>query len=76
YLPPIRGKRVGVSGGAGGTSVLAADQCEAAGLDVIPIPDDFRSELKAKGVSIWDWIGNPVDYSIERSNIIGDKVGG
>jgi acyl-CoA synthetase (NDP forming) len=68
YLPPIRGKRVGVSGGAGGTSVLAADQCEAAGLDVIPIPDDFRDELKAKGVSIWDWIGNPVDYSIREND--------
>jgi acyl-CoA synthetase (NDP forming) len=71
YLPPIRGIRVGVSGGAGGTSVLAADQCEAAGLDVIPIPDDFREELKQRGVSIWDWIGNPVDYSIRESDDLG-----
>ena len=38
YLPPMRGVGVGVVGGAGGASVLAADQCEAAGLDVIPIP--------------------------------------
>jgi acyl-CoA synthetase (NDP forming) len=64
YLPPIRGFRVGVIGGAGGASVLAADQCEAAGLDVIPIPLEIREELKSKGISIWDWIGNPVDRSI------------
>ncbi len=64
YLPPFSGIRVGVIGGAGGASVLAADQCEAAGLDVIPIPPEIREELKTKGISIWDWIGNPVDRSI------------
>lgn len=64
YLPPFRGLQVGVIGGAGGASVLAADQCEAAGLDVIPIPPEIREELKSKGISIWDWIGNPVDRSI------------
>ena len=66
YLPPIRGLGVGVIGGAGGASVLAADQCEAAGLDVIPIPPEIREELKNKGISIWDWIGNPVDHSIRE----------
>lgn len=64
YLPPFRGIRVGVLGGAGGASVMAADQCEAAGLDVIPIPNEIREELKSKGIEIWDWIGNPVDRSI------------
>jgi acyl-CoA synthetase (NDP forming) len=64
YLPTMRGIRAGVIGGAGGASVLAADQCEAAGLDVIPIPPEIREELKNKGISIWDWIGNPVDRSI------------
>ena len=64
YLPPIGGLQVGVMGGAGGASVLAADQCEAAGLDVIPIPPEIREELKSQGISIWDWIGNPVDHSI------------
>lgn len=68
YLPPINGTRIGVSGGAGGTSVLAADLCEKAGLDVIPIPDDLREELKQRGVSVWDWIGNPVDYSIREND--------
>ena len=64
YLPPMKGLGVGVIGGAGGASVLAADQCEAAGLDVVPIPPEMREELKSKGISIWDWIGNPVDRSI------------
>ncbi len=64
FLPPIKGRRVGVAGGAGGTSVLAADECEEAGLDVVPLPIEIRDELKTKGVDIWDWIGNPADMTI------------
>ena len=64
FLPPIRGLRVGVAGGGGGATVMAADQCEEAGLDVIPLPADIREELKSKGIPIWDWIGNPIDGSI------------
>jgi len=68
FLPPITGRRVGVAGGAGGTSVLAADQCEEAGLDVIPLPMELREELKTRGVPIWDWIGNPADMSIRMDD--------
>jgi len=64
FLPPILGPRVGISGGGGGPSVLSADECEEAGLDVIPLPKEIREELKSKGVQIWDWIGNPTDVSI------------
>ena len=64
HLQPIKGFNVGVAGGGGGSSVLAADQCEAAGLHVIPLPMDIREELKASGSKIWDWIGNPADMSI------------
>ena len=64
FLPPIRRNRAGVNGGSGGGSVVAADQCEAAGLDVIPLPTAIREELKEKGVPIWDWVGNPADGSI------------
>jgi len=64
FLPPIRGMRVGVAGGGGGANVMAADQCEEAGLDVIPLPADIREELRSKGLPTWDWIGNPVDASI------------
>ena len=64
FLPSIQGYNVGIAGGGGGTSVLAADMCEASGLNVIQIPDEMRQELKNEGSTIWDWIGNPVDMSI------------
>ncbi len=63
-LPPVKGRHVGVVGGGGGASVLAADLCESAGLDVIPLPVSLREDLKAQGVAIWDWISNPMDMSI------------
>ncbi len=64
FLPPIYNNRVGVFGGSGGSSVMGADQSEEAGLDVIPLPEEIRQELKAKGNPIWDWISNPADFSI------------
>ena len=65
FLPPIRGRRVGIAGGGGGGhAVITADQCEEAGLDVIPLPTEMREELKSKGLAVWDWIGNPADMSI------------
>ncbi len=64
FLPPITGRRAGVAGGAGGASVLAADQCEEAGLQVIPLPTEIREELKAQGNPMWDWLANPADISI------------
>jgi len=76
FLPPITGRRVGVAGGSGGSSVLAADECEEAGLSVIPLPAELREELKNKGSKIWDWIGNPADMSIriDRDWDTGDML--
>ena len=71
-LPPVRGPRVGIAGGGGGPSVLSADECEEAGLEVAPLPPEIRQELKDGGVTIWDWIGNPVDVSIIGGFGIGD----
>jgi len=68
FLPPITGRRVGVAAGAGGATVLAADQCEEAGLDVIPLPQEIRDDLKSQGIQIWDWIGNPADFSINMGD--------
>ena len=68
FLPPILGNRVGVAGGSGGSSVLAADQCEGAGLDVIPLPVEISEELKRRGDPTWDWLGNPADFSITADN--------
>lgn len=64
FLPPIKGPRVGITGGGGGPSVLSADECEEAGLDVIPLPPEIREELKRRAHPIWDWISNPTDVSI------------
>jgi len=76
FLPPIIGRKVGVAGGAGGSSVLAADLCEEAGLDVIPLPTEIRKQLRAQGSQIWDWIGNPADMSIgmDRNWGTGDML--
>jgi len=64
FSPPMLGNRTAVAGGSGGGSVFAADLCEEAGLDVIDIPEEIRQELKSRGNPVWDWIGNPVDFSI------------
>ncbi len=68
FLPPITGRRVGVAAGAGGATVLAADQCEEAGLDVVALPKEIREELRGRGVQIWDWISNPADFSINMGD--------
>ena len=70
FLPPVKGRRAGVIGGTGGTSVLAADRCEQAGLEVMPLSAKFRQELKNSGISVWDWISNPVDLSIREDDSI------
>ena len=64
FLPPIRGSRVGVIGGSGGTCVMAAEECEEAGLRVIDLPPEIREQLKNMGISVWDWVSNPVDGGV------------
>jgi acyl-CoA synthetase (NDP forming) len=71
FLPPIRGRRVGIVGAGGGRSVLSADEWEENGFDVPPLPQDIREELKRRGSQLWDWIDNPADVSIM---IPGDPV--
>ncbi len=68
FLPPATGRKLAVLGGSGGSSVLAADQCEEAGLEVIPLPQDLREKLKKAHNPIWDWIGNPADFSISMGD--------
>ncbi len=68
FLPEITGRNIGVAGGSGGSSVLAADLCEEAGLNVIPLPDEIREELRRQDNAIWDWVGNPVDSSISMGD--------
>ena len=49
FLPKVLGKRVGVIGGGGGPSVIAAEECEESGLEVIPIPQEMRRRTQEPG---------------------------
>jgi len=64
FLPPAYRSHVGVAGAGGGWSVMAADLCEEAGLNVIPLPDAIRQALQKADNPVWDWVTNPVDFSI------------
>lgn len=63
-LPPIRGRRVGIIGGGGGKGILAADLAEEAGLTVPPLSPEMRAQLKPILPALWDWLSNPIDFSI------------
>jgi len=63
-LPPVRGKRAGIMGGGGGKCVIAADLAEEKGLNVPPLSEDVRNELKSIVPALWDWLSNPIDFSI------------
>lgn len=61
YLTPPDGKGVAVVGAGGGTSVLAADMIDAAGLDVPTLPDDVQEELRRFTPVAGTSIRNPLD---------------
>lgn len=63
-LPPVAGKRVGIIGGGGGKCVIAADLAEEAGLSVPPLSTEIRNKLKDIVPTLWDWLSNPIDFSI------------
>ena len=58
--PIPAGPRVAILMNGGGPGILAADACEAAGLEVPPLPDDVRERL-AEWLPAVAGIGNPVD---------------
>lgn len=58
--PEIAGKRIGVITQGGGFGVLAADLCEAAGLDLPPLDDGVLAKLDAFLPEFWSR-RNPVD---------------
>ena len=60
-----RGRRVGIVGIGGGVSVLAADDCENAGLVVPSFPAELREELGRFTSIAGTSLRNPVDTSAE-----------
>ncbi len=65
YLKPPRGRRVGIVGVGGGASVLAADECENAGLEVPVLPDRIRRELLQYTPSMGVGLRNPLDLDTD-----------
>ena len=47
HQPIPRGRRVAILTNAGGPGILAADACEANGLDLVPLGDRTRAELRS-----------------------------
>ena len=58
--PPLGPNVCGVGNG-GGSSVLATDECEKAGLKMIPIPTETRERLKAFIPLAGSMLRNPID---------------
>jgi acetyltransferase len=60
--PLPRGRRVVVFTTAGGWGVLAADACAAAGLTLLPLPEEIRTKIDAMVPARWSR-NNPIDLA-------------
>ncbi|MBW2361324.1 MAG: acetate--CoA ligase family protein [Deltaproteobacteria bacterium] len=60
--PLPRGRRTLVFTTAGGWGVLAADACAAAGLELLPLPEDLRAKIDGMVPSRWSR-SNPIDLA-------------
>ncbi len=65
YLKTLRGRRVGVIGVGGGAGVLAADECENAGLELPPLPDHVRKEIREYTPPMGVGLRNPLDLDTD-----------
>jgi len=72
FLPPITGKRVIIAGGGGGKSMVSADVWEEEGFELPELSARFRSKLKEKAPKLWDWIRNPIDFSLFQGTLMED----
>ena len=63
-LPRNTGRRIGMVGGGGGTSVAATDACAAVGLTVPPFDDALRNRLAEILPLAGTMMRNPVDVGV------------
>jgi acyl-CoA synthetase (NDP forming) len=66
-LPPCSGRGVAIMGGAGGTSVSAADICARAGLSVPTLSEEVQSELRTFIRVAGTSVRNPLDVNMQLS---------
>jgi len=72
FLPPVTGKRVIIAGGGGGKSMVSADVWEEEGFELPELSAGFRNRLKEKAPRLWDWIRNPIDFSLFQGTLMAD----
>jgi len=63
FLQQPGGRNAALLCGGGGDTVSSADQCEAAGLEVPPLPREVREEVRKLLPELSSTVNNPVDYS-------------
>jgi acyl-CoA synthetase (NDP forming) len=63
-LPRHTGRRIGMVGGGGGTSVAATDACASVGLSVPPFDDALRAKLAEILPLAGTMMRNPVDVGV------------
>jgi len=71
HLQPPRGRRIGLLGGGGGSSVLIADSCEKEGILIPPFPDELKKRIREiipEEADPGTTVRNPVDLSYSGSN--------
>jgi acyl-CoA synthetase (NDP forming) len=64
YVRPPKGKGAAVIGAGGGTSVAEADACSREGLEVPPLSEETRNELRKFIPAAGSSIRNPIDTGL------------
>ncbi len=72
FLAPIMGKRVIIAGGGGGKSMVSADIWEEEGFELPELSEGFRGKLKERAPRLWDWLRNPIDFSLFQGGLMAD----
>ena len=60
-LPPMRGSGVAVLSRSGGDAVIAADECERLGLELVDLPQDFLDQAQGRLRANVIRLTNPMD---------------
>ena len=64
-LPALGGANVALIGTGGGISVMGADQCEDAGLRIVPLPGKTEAALSTFSLGVGTSLKNPLDIPFE-----------